>query len=66
MDHTWKFLVSRIYIHTLELKLWGSKGFKGSHVSAMFAHKKFTGARYVDEPLLNIMYIAATCIVWLY
>ena len=36
---------------------------------AMFAHKKITGAGYVDDPLPNTVYMAIwmpACIVWLY
>ena len=64
----------QILIHTLELKL---KHFKvlsyvciGNHVFAMFAHEKnYRRVGYVDDFLLNIVYIALrmpACIVWLY
>ena len=42
----------------------------GSHAFAMFAHKKnYRRTGYVDDPLLNIVYVAIwmpACIVWLY
>ena len=67
MDRIWKFLGSGILIHPLELKLQGFKCFQGSHAIAMFAHKKNYGRMgYVDDALLNIVYMAWHGMAWLF
>ena len=58
MDCTWKFLGRRILIHSLELKLLVFR--EAMHLQCLPIR------RYVDDPLLNIMYMLPACLLALY